>query len=97
MGPVRVIVRYGCVRRDQYELLCERPFPDSLKARLSSLGVLRGSPILYTVDVEGTHQLTVAPRRGRMVIMPRLTVERPAQRHSALAVARILSEAMGNE
>jgi hypothetical protein len=89
VGCLRVVVRYGCVRRDQYEILAPRPFPDSLRLRLGELGTLRGTPVLYTVDVAGTHQLTVAAARGRIVIMPRLSTERPAQRTSALAVARL--------
>jgi hypothetical protein len=95
VGPVRVIVRYSCVRRDQYELLAQTEFPAELQARLAAHGTLRGTPVLYTVDVTGTHQLTVAPRRGRLVIMPRLTVERPQQRESALAVANLIAEVLG--
>lgn len=94
IGPVRVVVRYGCVRRDQYELLTTEPFPASLRQHLEPLGVIRGSAVLYTVDVANTHQLTVAPARGRMVIMPRLSVERAQQRQSALAIAERLSVLM---
>lgn len=97
VGPVRVVVRYGCVRRDQYEILTPAPFPRSLKNRLAELGVVRGSPVLFTVDVPATHQLTVAPERGRMVIMPRLSVEREQQRQSALAVVQILVDLIAAE
>lgn len=94
IGAVRVIVRYGCVRRDQYELLASQPFPAELEDRLAALGTRRGSPTLYTVDVEGVHQLTVAPARGRLVIMPRLRVERAAQRAAAVAVAELVAAAL---
>lgn len=91
IGAVRVLVRHGCVRRDQYELLTAQPLPAELSERLAALGKRRGTPILYTVDVEGVHQLTVAPARGRLVIMPRLTVDRAAQRASAVAVAELIA------
>ena len=44
-----------------------------------------------------SHQITVAPERGRMVIMPRLSVERAEQRHSVLAIADLLASLMAAE
>ena len=90
VGPIQVVVRYGCVRRDQYELLTQSAFPRTLKPKLAELGQVRGTDVLYTVDVPATHQITVAPERGRMVIMPRLSVERAEQRRSVLAFADLL-------
>ncbi len=97
VGPIHVVVRYGCVRRDQYELLSQSAFPRTLKPRLAELGQVRGSDVLYTVDVPATHQITVAPECGRMVIMPRLSVERASQRHSVLVIAELLASLMGGE
>jgi hypothetical protein len=97
VGPIQVVVRYGCVRRDQYELLTQSAFPRTLKPKLAELGQVRGSEVLYTVDVPATHQITVAPERGRMVIMPRLSVERALQRQSVLAVADLLAHLMAAE
>lgn len=97
VGPIQVVVRYGCVRRDQYELLTQSAFPRTLKPKLAELGQVRGTDVLYTVDVPATHQITVAPERGRMVIMPRLSVERAEQRRSVLAIADLLANLMAAE
>lgn len=94
VGPVRVIVRYSCVRRDQYDLLTPQPFPAPLNDKLAALGVRRGTDVLYTIDVAGVHQLTVAPERGRLVIMPRLSTPRDAQRAAAIAVAELIAESL---
>ena len=91
VGCVWVLIRYGCVRRDQYELLTDCALPDALKGTLASLGELRGTDTLYTVDVPATHQITVAPARGRIVVMPRLSLDRPTQRHNALELAALVS------
>lgn len=97
VGPIQVVVRYGCMRRDQYELLTQSAFPRTLKPKLAELGQVRGTDVLYTVDVPATHQITVAPERGRMVIMPRLSVERAEQRRSVLAIADLLANLMAAE
>ena len=97
VGPIQAVVRYGCVRRDQYELLTQSAFPRTLKPKLAELGQVRGTDVLYTVDVPATHQITVAPERGRMVIMPRLSVERAEQRRSVLAIADLLANLMAAE
>ena len=97
VGPIQVVVRYGCVRRDQYELLTQSAFPRTLKPKLAELGQVRGTDVLYTVDVPATHQITFAPERGRMVIMPRLSVERAEQRRSVLAIADLLANLMAAE
>lgn len=92
VGCVRVLVRYGCVRRDQYELLTPHALPAALRQQLAHQGTLRGSDVLYTVDVPARHQITVAPAKGRIVVMPRLQLERAAQRQHALALAALVSE-----
>ncbi len=97
VGLVRVVVRYGCARRDQYELRAERPFPSSAVSRLQGLGSVRGSLVLFTVDVEHTHQLTVAPQAGRVVIMPRMSVARDDQRQNAIFVARLIASELAEE
>lgn len=74
-----------------YELSAPSPLPGSLRASLGSLGSLRGGDALYVVDVPGTHQITVSPATGRIVIMPRLMTERSAQRASAISVAELIA------
>src|SRR5690349_14340972 len=91
VGPVRVVVRYSCARRDMYELKAPAPLPGALRASLTELGALRGTDVLYVVDVAQTHQITVAPATGRIVIMPRLTAPRDKQRASALEVASLVA------
>ncbi len=97
VGCVRVLVRYGCVRRDQYELLAPGTLPAALRQRLAIDGTLRGTDALYTVDVPARHQITVAPLRGRIVVMPRLMVDRTEQRQQALALAELVSELCQSE
>lgn len=94
VGPVRVTVRYGCVRRDQYELVYGAPLPEALRERLAAHGALRGSAALYVVDVPERCQITVAAQQGRVVIMPRLSLDRPAQRTAALEVAELMVSVM---
>jgi hypothetical protein len=92
VGPVRVTVRYSCVRRDQYELVVKGELPAELMERLAKAGSVRGSPVLYVIDIPGAYQLTVAPAAGRIVLMPRLTTERAAQRAHALDVANAVAD-----
>jgi hypothetical protein len=92
VGDVRVVVRYGCTRRDQYDLRCPLPLPPALREALGARGPLRGNDALYVIDVPGIHQITVAPERGRVVIMPRMTLERPAQRAAAMEVAGVIDQ-----
>ena len=91
VGPVRVVVRFSCARRDMYELSAPAPIPASLRESLAALGAPRGGDALYVVDVPHTHQITVSPATGRVVIMPRLTAPRDKQRASALEVAALLA------
>jgi hypothetical protein len=94
VGRVRVLVRHGCVRRDQYELHAPGALPDALRASLAACGSVRGGEALYVVDVPETQQITVAARQGRVVIMPRLSLERPAQRAAAVEVATLIDAAL---
>lgn len=93
VGAVRVYVRYGCVRRDQYELRAV-PLPPKLRDDLARAGAVRGSEVLYVVDVEGVHQITVAPAQGRILIMPRLSRSREEQRRAADEVAAMIDASL---
>lgn len=93
IGAVRVYVRYGCVRRDQYELRAA-PLPPQLRDELARTGTVRGSEVLYVVDVEGVHQITVAPAQGRVLVMPRLSRGREEQRRAADGVAALVDASL---
>ncbi|APR80003.1 Hypothetical protein A7982_05350 [Minicystis rosea] len=90
VGMVSVTRRYGCVRRDQYELTAPRPFPAALRDRLAARGSIKGSAALYVLDVQEAFQLTVAPLSARALLMPRLSTEPPFQRSAALEMAALL-------
>jgi len=90
IGAIVMTRRYGCIRRDQYELRAAGPFPPTLREALAARGAITGGPALYVLDVPGAYQLTVAPRAGRALLMPRLSTEPPFQRASALDVAALL-------
>jgi hypothetical protein len=92
VGPVRVVVRYSCARRDLYELSAPAPLPGELRDRMAALGELKGTEALYVVDMAGSQQVTVSPRSGRVVIMPRLLRTRDEQRAAALRIAELLAE-----
>jgi hypothetical protein len=91
VGAVRVVVRYSCVRRDMYELSAPAPLPPALRVRMAELGEIRGAEELYVVDVAGSQQITVAPRSGRIVIMPRLSRTRDEQRAAAIQIAELVA------
>lgn len=95
IGPVRVIVRYSCARRDLYELSAPAPLPGALRDRMAALGALKGTEALYVVDMPGSQQITVSPRSGRVVIMPRLLRTRDEQREAALQIAELMAELSG--
>lgn len=75
IGHVNVVQRYACIRRDQFEFTTSTPFPPAFRDYLASRGVVRGTDILYTLDVPHEFQLTVAPRARRAVFIPRLSTE----------------------
>jgi hypothetical protein len=91
VGPLRVEIKHNCIRRDLYEISLAGAFPPSTRALLAPLGAVRGGDTLFVVDVAGVHRITVAPRAGRVVVMPKLATERPAQRSAALALAARLA------
>ena len=92
VGRIRVAVRYGCARRDQYELDVGRALPFGLRAQLAALpgATDKGTELLYVVELAGIHQITVASSRGRIVVMPRLSTERPAQRKAVIALCHLI-------
>lgn len=75
IGRVNVVQRYACIRRDQFEFTTSIPFPPAFRDYLASRGVVRGTNILYTLDVAHEFQLTVAPNARRAVFVPRLSTE----------------------
>lgn len=95
MGPVKVVVRYSCARRDMYELTAPAPLPGALRDSMAALGELKGTEALYVVDMPGSQQITVSPRSGRAVIMPRLLRPRPEQRAAALQIAELIASHAG--
>jgi hypothetical protein len=90
VGRVRVTRRYGCVRRDQYELVTKEPFPPAFRDWLASRGEVRERPALYVLEIPGAYQLTVAPRAGRAILMPRLATDLTWQRAAAREIAEAL-------
>ncbi len=98
VGPIQVVVRYGCVRRDQYELLTQSAFPRTLKPKLAELGQVREPmswrPLMSRPPIQD-HGRSRARTDG--VIMPRLSVERAEQRPSVLAIADLLANLMAAE
>ena len=93
IGPIRVDVRHSCIARDLYEITVDGPLPASLHEALGREGAVRGAAaVLYVVEIAGRHQITVAPARGRLVVMPRLQIDRPTQRADVVAlVSRLAS------
>lgn len=90
VGAVTVTRRYGCTRRDQYELRAQSPFPPELREQLDVRKASRGGPDLYVIDEPGAFQLTVAPKSARALMMPRLATQLEAQRGTALSLAGIV-------
>lgn len=95
VGPVQVMVRQGCTRRDQYDVRVPGGFPPAVVEKLRSLGPCSGTDLLFTVEVERKHQLTVAPTRGRLLIVPRMTLGREEQRSHALFVIDLIAQQLG--
>lgn len=89
---VAITRRYGCIRRDQYELTAHHPFPATFRDWLESRGVLRQTGALYVLDAQSRYQLTVAPAAGRALLVPRLSLDLSLQREAALEVARALDQ-----
>ena len=92
VGSLEVRVTRSCARRDLYDIRAGRPLPDTLRAELSARGAATGSALLWVVDVPGVHRITVAAATGRIVVLPRMEPERPAQRAAALELAQWIEE-----
>ncbi|MDI1482435.1 hypothetical protein [Polyangium sp. y55x31] len=90
VGRVRITRRYGCIRRDQFEIVTKEPFPPAFRDWLTSRGELRERPALYVIEVPGAFQLTVAPRAGRAILMPRLATDLTWQAKAAREIAETL-------
>ncbi|MRG98017.1 hypothetical protein [Polyangium spumosum] len=90
VGRVRITRRYGCIRRDQFEIATKEPFPPAFRDWLVSRGEVRERPALYVLEVPGAFQLTVAPRAGRAILMPRLATDLTWQAQAAREIAEVL-------
>ncbi len=90
IGRVKVVQRYACIRRDQFEFTTSTPFPPAFREYLSSRGVVRGTDILYTLDVPHEFQLTVAPNARRAVFVPRLSTELKWQKNVVTEIVSAL-------
>jgi len=92
VGDVHIVVRYGCTRRDQYDLRVPEPIAQHVRDALMQRGDAKDLGTLVVIEVPGVHQITAATERGRVVILPRMTRDRSLQRDDMLVVARILAE-----
>lgn len=92
IGQVKVVQRYACIRRDQFEWTTPGPFPELFREYLAQRGPLRGSAILYILDMPEKYQLTVAPKAGRAVFVPRLSTELDWQKKVVLEIVSALDE-----
>ena len=92
IGQIKVVQRYACIRRDQFEWTTDRPFPPSFRDYLVRHGSIRGSAVLYILDIPEKYQLTVAPIAGRAVFVPRLSTELPWQKKVVVEIASVLDE-----
>lgn len=92
IGQVKVVQRYACIRRDQFEWTTSRPFPPAFRDCLAKRGTIRGGAALYVLDVPHEFQLTVAPNAGRAVFVPRLSTELDWQKKVVLEMVSALDE-----
>jgi hypothetical protein len=90
VGRVKVVQRYACIRRDQFEWTSLIPFPPEFRDYLAHRGPIRGSGSLYILDVIHAFQLTVAPNVGRAVFVPRLATELDWQRKVVVEIVSAL-------
>lgn len=89
---VKIIRRYGCIRRDHYELKTDAAIPDGFRDYLATLGALQQTKTLVILDVPGAYQLTLAPLAGRMMVVPRLALDLPRQASVISEIAKKLDE-----
>lgn len=92
IGRIKVVQRYACIRRDQFEWTADGPFPPSFREYLAQRGSIRGSAVLYILDIPEKFQLTVAPNAGRAVFVPRLSTELEWQKKVVIEIVSALDE-----
>ena len=92
IGSIKVIQRYACIRRDQFEFTAQHPFPPPFRDYLMTRGPIRGTSVLYILDIPQQFQLTVAPNAGRAVFVPRLSTELEWQKKTVLEIVSTLDE-----
>lgn len=92
VGSVKVVQRYACIRRDQFEFTASKPFPAIFRDYLLNRGAVRGTGALYILDIPLAFQLTVAPNAGRAVFVPRLSTELAWQKKTVLEIVSALDE-----
>ena len=92
IGRVKVVQRYACIRRDQFEWTTSNPFPSEFRDYLAARGPIRGTGALYILDVTHAFQLTVAPNAGRAVFVPRLATELDWQKKVVVEIVSALDE-----
>ncbi|HVK64032.1 MAG TPA: hypothetical protein VM694_06145 [Polyangium sp.] len=90
VGHVRITRRYGCIRRDQFEIVTKESFPPAFRDWIAARGELRERPAFYVIEVPGAFQLTVAPRAGRAILIPRLATDLTWQVQAAREIAEAL-------
>lgn len=94
IGQVKVVQRYACIRRDQFEWTTSAPFPPAYRYYLAQRGTIRGSGALYVLDVPHEFQLTVAPNAGRAVFVPRLATELDWQKKVVVELVSALDQTL---
>lgn len=92
IGQIKVVQRYACIRRDQFEWTSSSPFPAAFRDYLATRGNIRGTGALYILDITHEFQLTVAPNAGRAVFVPRLATELDWQKKVVVEIVSALDE-----
>jgi hypothetical protein len=92
IGRIKIVQKYACIRRDQFEWTTDGPFPESFRQYLAERGPLRGSAVLYILDIPEEFQLTVAPKAGRAVFVPRLATTLDWQKKVVIEIVSALDE-----
>jgi hypothetical protein len=90
IGRVKIVQRYACIRRDQFEWTTTIPFPPAFRDYLAQRGTIRGTGPLYILDLPHAFQLTVAPDAGRAVFVPRLATELDWQKKVVMEIVSAL-------
>jgi len=90
VGCVQITRRYGCIRRDQFEIVAPPPFPPALRDWLARRGTIAERAALYVVEVPNVFQITVAPFAGRAMLMPKYATNLTFQADAAREVGEAL-------